>query len=180
MTIVCGIDPGLNGAIAILDAERNLILGLGDLPVHKVARATGRLKLEFNPHGLALILRKHRPDRVVIEQVGPMPKQGLSSTARFMYAAGAIYGIAAGLELPVIFVTPQRWQQHHRVGRGPDDAVRKVLQLYPVLAEQLSRKKDAHKADAMLIALFGAAIMKGKIENVEHNRTDDHATQPVA
>jgi len=145
--------------------------------VHKVARATRKLKLETDVHGIAAILRRTRPDRVVIEQVSAMPKQGVSSTFRFGYAAGAIYGVVAALDLPRNFVTPQRWQQHHRIGRGHDDAVRKVIQLYPALQEHLSRRKDNHRADAVLIALFGLATL-GKTEHVEH-RHDDHATRPA-
>jgi crossover junction endodeoxyribonuclease RuvC len=156
--IVCGVDPGLLGALAVLDSERGLVVGLHDLPVHKVgARASGKVKLEIDARGIATILRQHRPERVVIEQVSAMPRQGVSSTFRFGYVAGVIYGVTAALDLSVSFVTPQRWQQHHRIGRGPDDAVRKVIQLYPTLHEQLKRRKDNHKADAVLIALFGLA-----------------------
>jgi crossover junction endodeoxyribonuclease RuvC len=156
--IVCGIDPGLLGALAFLDGERDLVVGLHDLPVHKVgARAGGKLKLELDAHGLTALLRQHRPNRVVIERVSAMPRQGLSSTFRFAYVCGTVYGAVVALGLPVSFARPQDWQRHHRIGRGPDDAVRKVLQLYPALHEQLKRQKDNHRADAVLIALFGAA-----------------------
>ena len=85
------------------------------------------------------MLRETRPNRVVIEKVSAMPKQGISSTARFTYARGAIYGAVAAMSLSVSFVTPQRCQQYHRIGRGLDDAVRKVMQFYPTLHEHLNR-----------------------------------------
>jgi crossover junction endodeoxyribonuclease RuvC len=156
---LCGIDPGTVGAFAVVD-DTGEVVGIGDLPTHTVARANGRLKVELDSHGFAQLLREARVQRVIIEQVSAMPRQGVSSTFRFGYAAGTVYGVVAALGLPMNFVTPQKWQQHHRIRKGPDDAVRKVLQLYPALHENLKRKKDQHRADAVLIALYGLAMLQ--------------------
>jgi crossover junction endodeoxyribonuclease RuvC len=157
--IFCGIDPGLNGAYVFVN-DAGEVIGIGDLPTHSVGKANRKLRTELDLHTLCSTLREFRPDQAVIEQVGPMPKQGISSTARFTYACGSIYCAVVALGLPASFVTPQRWQQHHRIGKGPDDAVRKVLQLHPGRHEQLKRKKDQHRADAVLIALYGRAIIQ--------------------
>jgi crossover junction endodeoxyribonuclease RuvC len=177
--ILCGLDPGLQGAYAIID-DKGAVTGIGDLPTHTVGRANGKLKLELDAHGLHALLREAKVNQVVIEQVSAMPKQGVTSTFRFGYAAGCIYGVVAALGIPVSFVTPQRWQAHHRIGRGPDDAVRKVLQLHPGLHEQLKRKKDHHRADAVLIALYGFATLRGKTENVERQHGIEPTARPIA
>jgi crossover junction endodeoxyribonuclease RuvC len=157
--VICGVDPGsATGAIAIVNIDRNVILRLDDLPTHKIALSSGRLRTEFDPHGLCAMLRAVPPDHAVVEAVHALPRQGISSAWQFAHACGAVYGVLAALAVPVSFVTPQRWQQHHRIGKGPDDAVRKALQLYPALHAQLSRKKDHHRADALLIALTGVRL----------------------
>jgi hypothetical protein len=99
-------------------------------------------------------------DHVFIEQLGAMPKQGISSTARLNYTAGALYGVVVASGLPVTFVLPLVWQRHHRIGRGPDDAKRPALQLFPAIADQLARKRDGHRADALLIAAYGLATKR--------------------
>jgi crossover junction endodeoxyribonuclease RuvC len=108
-----------------------------------------------------------------------MPKQGISSTARFTYACGALYGAVVALGLPVSFVTPQRWQRHHRIGKGPDDAVRRVLQLYPALHESLRLKKEHHRADAVLIASYGLSLSRGTNTDVERHQAE-HVVQPAS
>jgi crossover junction endodeoxyribonuclease RuvC len=163
--IIAGLDPGTIGAFAIIDDTAE-VLGVDDLPGHTVATTTGKLRTELDIHGLGALLREARATRVIIEQVSAMPKQGVTSTFRFGYACGAIYGLVAALGLPVSFVTPQRWQQHHRIGKGPDDAVRKVMQLYPALYESLKLKKHHHRADAVLIAIYGLALLKRRTTDV--------------
>jgi crossover junction endodeoxyribonuclease RuvC len=162
----------------MIDGEGEVI-GIGDLPVFAVAKANRKLRTELDIHGLCSLLREAQVNRAVVEQVSAMPKQGVTSTFRFGYAAGSIYGAVAALALPVRFVTPQRWQQYHRIGRGPDDAVRRVVQLYPALHEQLNRKRDHHRADAVLIALYGLAIVRGNTNDVERHPVE-HTARPTA
>jgi crossover junction endodeoxyribonuclease RuvC len=70
---------------------------------------------------------------------------------------GVILGVLAALSIPLVLVRPQAWKK--RAGlpgkRENKDAARTLAQqLYP-LAE-LGRKKDIGRADAILIARFGA------------------------
>jgi crossover junction endodeoxyribonuclease RuvC len=167
--ILCGIDPGTVGAYAVIN-DAVEVLEIDDLPAHTIGKANGKLHTELDLHGFCDVLRKSQPDQVVIEQVGPMPKQGISSTARFAYACGSVYGTVVALGLSVSFVTPQKWQQHHRIRRGPDDAVHKVLQLQPELYEHLKRKKDHHRVDAVLIGLYGLTLLQSTRSVVETER----------
>ena len=57
--------------------------------------------------------------------------------------------------VPLTFVLPQVWQKHHGVGPAPDAARQRAAQLYPAIAPQLARKRDEHRADALLLAAFG-------------------------
>ena len=92
---------------------------------------------------------------VVVEQVNAMPGQGVTSMFNFGQTFGAIKGISATLKLPIYFVRPSKWKKHFDLINSSKDASRtKAIEIYPSLAEKLSKKKDVNKSDAILIARF--------------------------
>src|SRR5690625_585132 len=103
--IVIGIDPGVSGAIAVLGADHP---GLHDMPV--MAKGKGN-KRQVNAAALADLLSQAREigdDTVVmLEQVGAMPGQGVSSTFGFGESLGVVRGVCGALRLPLQLVTPQ-------------------------------------------------------------------------
>jgi crossover junction endodeoxyribonuclease RuvC len=157
--IVIGIDPGTLGAYAVLGTDGTV--EVDDLPTHQIGRVgTKTLRSELSLHAIRSILRQHRPDHVVIEQTGPMPRQGITSTWRFAYSCGGLYGLVVAIGVPCSFVRPKIWQRYHGIGPEPGAALRRALQLYPDLTEELGRKKDHHKADALLIGLYGRHALR--------------------
>jgi len=159
ITTIIGIDPGITGAFAALDTTGNLVVE--DLPVHGVRTSVGKARNELDLVGFASFITRIVPviDHVYIERVNAMPGQGVTSMFRFGYSAGAIHGVIAALGLPVTFVPPAVWQRSQGVGSGPDAARQRVSQLYPQYAGELSRKRDQHRADAVLIARHGLGIV---------------------
>ena len=84
-----------------------------------------------------------------------MPGQGVTSMFNFGQTFGAIKGISAALDLPIYFVRPSKWKKHFELINSSKDASRtKVIEMYPSLSNQLSKKKDVNKSDAILIAKF--------------------------
>ena len=151
---VVGIDPGLSGAIAILDEKK--ILNIFDIPVMAEGKKN---KKQLNSAQLANILKEHRAADeeivVMVEQVNAMPGQGVTSMFNFGQTFGAIKGVCAALELPIFFVRPSKWKKHFELINSSKDSSRtKVIEMYPSLSNQLSRKKDVNKSDAILIARF--------------------------
>lgn len=154
MQLICGLDPGVAGAYALIDGNCTAIID--DLPVHRVPRGRSTsLRAELDLHALRLVLRERRIDHVFVERAAARPGQGVVSMFRFGYAAGALYGLIVGLGLPITPVLPQAWQKHHGVGPSPDAARQRAVQLYPAVAARLQLKRDAHRADALLIADYG-------------------------
>ena len=152
--IVVGIDPGLSGAIAIL--ENNKVLNIFDMPVMAEGKKNKR---QLNSAQLVNIIKDStKPDAeiaVVVEQVNAMPGQGVTSMFNFGQTFGAIKGVCAALELPIFFVRPSKWKKHFELINSSKDASRtKVIEMYPSLANQLTKKKDVNKSDAILIARF--------------------------
>jgi len=51
-------------------------------------------------------------------------------------------------------VTPQSWKKHYRLTANKDDARLRAIHNWPRLSDELSRKKDADRAEALLIAKY--------------------------
>ena len=151
---IIGIDPGLSGAIAIL--ENNKVLNIFDIPVMSEGKKNKR---QLNSALLVSLLRENLNNNeevaVVVEQVNAMPGQGVTSMFNFGQTFGAIKGICAALDLPIFFVRPSKWKKHFELINSSKDSSRtKAIEMYPILSNQLSKKKDVNKSDAILIARF--------------------------
>jgi hypothetical protein len=151
---IFGIDPGLSGAIAILEDDK--VLDIVDIPVMSEGKKN---KKQLNSAHLAQYIENNILDVnktiVVVEQVNAMPGQGVTSMFNFGQTFGAIKGISAALKLPIFFVRPSKWKKHFELLKASKDASRtKTIEMYPSLANKLSRKKDVNKSDAILIARF--------------------------
>ena len=99
---ILGIDPGLSGAIAIL--EKKKVLNLFDMPVMAEGKKN---KKQLNSAQLVNIIRENSIGDeeivVVVEQVNAMPGQGVTSMFNFGQTFGAIKGVCAALKLTNIF-----------------------------------------------------------------------------
>ena len=152
--IIIGIDPGLSGAIAILDDKK--VLSIFEMPVMAEGKKNKR---QLNSAQLVNIIRenikKNEEAVVVVEQVNAMPGQGVTSMFNFGQTFGAIKGVCAALELPIFFVRPSKWKKYFELINSSKDSSRtKVIEMYPSLSGQLTKKKDVNKTDAILIARF--------------------------
>ena len=150
--IIIGIDPGLTGAIAILDSESGEIVSLEDMPVIPEG---GKKKVSGN--GLMRIFGgydRHQVEMVYLERVGARPGQGVVSMFSFGRSYGAVESAVSLMGFPMTYVSPQRWKRSAGLVGSPKDASRgKVLDLYP--EADVHRKKDSGRADAVLIARYG-------------------------
>lgn len=142
---IAAIDPGITGAIALLAEQARV----WDMP------AVGGTRRIVNGALLADILSEAAPDLLVIEQVAARPGQGVVSMFNFGFSAGLATGVAQGLKIPTKTVTPAQWKRHFGLtGKDKDDARRKALEMFPGLSDNLKRKMDVGRADALLIAAF--------------------------
>ena len=152
--IFIGIDPGLEGAIAVLDDQGELV-GVQDTPTLTVEGGTKTKRLYNLPAIVSMVsMCPAGQCRAALEQVHAMPDQGIVGAFSFGQGFGNWQGILAALHVPVHEVPPQTWKKAMMNGMGKDkDASRlRVLQLYPSASEQVSLKKHHGRADAILIA----------------------------
>ena len=149
-----GIDPGLSGAIAILEDKK--VIKLLDMPVMAEGKKNKR---QLNSAQLVTIIseniKANEEVAVVVEQVNAMPGQGVTSMFNFGQTFGAIKGVCAALNLPIFFVRPSKWKKYFELINSSKDSSRtKAIEMYPSISSQLSKKKDVNKSDAILLARF--------------------------
>ena len=152
--IIIGIDPGISGAISIVENKK--ILEVYDTPTMIDGKKNKR---QINSAQVTNIIKerlnKEKEVVVVVEQVNAMPGQGVTSMFNFGQSFGVIKGICAALGLPIHFVRPMKWKKHFNLIKTNKDASRtKVIEIYPEISSKLHRKKDSNRADAILIALY--------------------------
>ena len=151
--LVCGVDPGASGALAVL--RDGQVTDLLDMPVGQIM--VGKTKRSrISPELLGHVVRGLLPlDVVYIEEVTAMPKQGVSSVFTFGQAHGLVLGAFTALGVRVVRIRPQSWQM---VMKARGDPRPRALELHPYLAPKLKRKLDAGRADAVLIAHAGMLL----------------------
>jgi len=154
--IIIGIDPGVSGAISILENKK--VIEIFDMPTMIDGKKN---KKQVNGSQVTNIIKEKLNDNsgkeiiVVVEHVNAMPGQGVTSMFNFGQSFGVIKGICSALSLPIYFVRPMKWKKHFNLIKTNKDASRtKVIEVYPEISSKLSRKKDSNKADAILIARY--------------------------
>lgn len=147
-----GIDPGITGAIAILNPGFDPVVE--DMPTTVVGKGT--VKREGNGALLAEILRRGtRPVMATLERTSAMPGQGVASMFSMGVSRGVVLGVLGALGIPYVDVAPPTWKRHFRLTGADKDASRTLaLKMYPSLAPLLARKMDHNRAEAVLLAHY--------------------------
>ena len=146
--VFVGIDPGKTGAVAYLSSNEIKVFDFEDLE--------GFLYLRR----LAFDILDSRNFVAVIEKVGAMPGQGVSSMFNFGQNVGIWKGRLEMAGVAYTEATPRKWQKEifdSGVKKGMDRkelSLNMARKLFPSMLEFLKRKKDHGRADALLIAEY--------------------------
>ena len=154
--LIIGIDPGISGSICFF--ENGKIVDVIEMPTMTEGKKN---KKQVNGSQIyneiiKRINNSQKQDvRVIIEQVSAMPGQGVTSMFNFGQSYGILKGICSAMQLPIYFVRPAKWKKYFNLINSEKDASRaRAIEIFPYFSSQLSKKKDANKADAILIASF--------------------------
>jgi len=141
--MILGLDPGKDGAAALLDKEQASTINF--------ARTTDldlwRWFVEARPY----------VTKAYLERVGAMPKQGVASMFKFGTSYGFARGLLVALEIPFELVGAYQWQKQLGIpsrGSKSKPEHKRVLkqraqELFPGLKITLAN------CDALLIAEWG-------------------------
>lgn len=139
-----GIDPGQNGAIALMGD------GISVYPYsdEKLIDICGIVAGE---------------DCICcLEQVHSMPKQGVASTFKFGMNYGYIKGVLEAFRIPYQEISPQRWKKEFGLNTDKQKSIAVCKRLFPdVSLKRTERCKTDH--DGMAEALLMAEYAKRRL-----------------
>ena len=154
--LIIGIDPGISGAICFF--EDGKIVNVIEMPTMSDGKKN---KKQVNGNQLYNELKSHLINVnydeacVVVEHVTAMPGQGVTSMFNFGQSFGVIKGICSAMQMPIHFVRPAKWKKYFNLINSSKDASRaRAIEIFPKVSDNLKRKKDTNKADAILIASY--------------------------
>lgn len=168
---IVGIDPGMTGALAVLDGGE--VVAVEDLPVVHVRNTAGKLRGEYIQYKLVEYLERWR-GHVFLEKQQAFPGtgarcpvckqargQGVVSTGTTMEGFGMLKGMLAALRIPYELVPSVTWKRAMLEGLGRDKShsLSKARALFPTV--DLGRRKDAGRAESLLIAEYGRRMLNG-------------------
>lgn len=143
-----GVDPGKNGALAIIETGTMALVAVEDMPP-----ATGAAL----GASIAALLEDWKPFTICeawVEKVGYMPGQRGGWTFAENY--GAILGALGALGVPVHHISAAGWKRAQRVTADKNTSRQRAVELWPAQASWFARVKDDGRAEAALIARYGA------------------------
>lgn len=152
--MILGIDPGLDGAIAVL-TEAGELVEIHDMPT-LLDGAKGRRAV--NPALLASIVYSTHASRAYCELIGPRPTDGTTAAFGFGRSRGIVEGVLAAAGVPLEMIAPTVWKRAANItpGRENKDSARSVaISRWPSHAAIFARKCDCDRAEAALIGLAG-------------------------
>jgi crossover junction endodeoxyribonuclease RuvC len=153
--MIIGIDPGISGAIVLIDSHGGYIdsVMMPSIKTGKSSRVNAAAIVGFLSDYKSVICHCY------IEQVGAMPGQGTSSMFNFGHSAGVVEGLIAGMGIPYSKITPQAWKKAYGlIGKDKDAARSRAVELYPSLRLLDQKGKGQAIADAIFIARHGAGV----------------------
>lgn len=169
--LICGIDPGASGGIAMLsapDATLSCIPLTYKMPDTETDLA--ELIREFAPHIVAVYLekvhampavRRGKDGKVLKDEAGePIMNEGIASAAKFSAGYGFIRGCLVMARIPLFDVQPERWQKFLSIPpRGKKSKTEHKNILKGRAQQWWPHIKITHAiADALLIAEYGRRV----------------------
>lgn len=153
MTCILGIDPGISGAMAFYFPAAPDRVSAEDVPTVN-GTISGALLFDR--------IQQMKPDMAIIELVGAMPGQGVSSMFKFGRAFGTVIGIVQAAGIQLHFVTPGKWKRHFSLNADKECARELAQRIFSKTPEHFSLKKHHGRAEAALIALYAAQTIVTK------------------
>ena len=132
MKVFCGIDPGKDGALAILGYREAPIL----VPFSETEYANQLRRLDFcrteAEKDLEAIM--HVPATevfCVVEHVNAMPGQGVTSCFSFGQNFGVILGLLTAFRIPYELVRPQKWKRVFSCTSDKNTSIEVAQRMFP-------------------------------------------------
>lgn len=144
--VYIGIDPGKEGAMAIINKKTVIII-------------------PFNEEEYKKALQRYSKNNkcvCIVENVHSMPGQGVKSTFNFGKNFGYILGLLDSLDIPYKLVAPLKWKNFYKLTGKPKqasiDLVHKKFKNINLKRTPRKINDDDNIAEAILLAEYGKNI----------------------
>jgi crossover junction endodeoxyribonuclease RuvC len=164
--LVIGIDPGLSGALAVFDAKTRKIHAIVDMPVTQRGS-----KKTLDIYALADTIRIFSDELklAVLEDVsamtyvnaeGEVRGQGAAASFSFGKTMGVVEGVLAVFGIPILYVKPAVWKMAVGVSSSKSSSLALARKVFPESVAFFALRKHDGRAEAALLARFGADRFK--------------------
>lgn len=152
MKVFAGIDPGLDGAVALVGPDH---IEVFDMPTFELK---GKRRLDL--FGLARFFDLHgsKMVRATIEEPNSMPGQGVASMFKFGFNCGVAQMAAACSFIPTKLVKPAAWKGAMGLSADKDASRALASRMFPKFGHLWARKRDDGRAESVLLAIYGSKL----------------------
>jgi crossover junction endodeoxyribonuclease RuvC len=150
--MVLGVDPGLNGALA-LRFENDI--EIFDIPTHQIT-VNRKKKQQIDLYAFANWIDIHRNTikYAIIENPHSMPGQGVSSSFNFGFTCGVAQAMIASALIPIHLVRPVTWKKQLGLSKDKDACRLRASERFPKYSELWQLVKHDGRAEATLLTLY--------------------------
>lgn len=171
MVLVLGVDPGQNGALAVVDSDTGRVVWVDDVPVwYQAVGKKQRKRIDalavadlFDTYELMGV------SLIIMEAVGGRTGQSASAGFVFGYGVGLIYMAGLYSRIPIETVSPMMWKKVMNVpgkAKADDSAIMaRADELFPHDRDKFRGPRGGKmidRAEAAIIGLFGARTVLGR------------------
>lgn len=158
--IITAFDPGSTTFYATFDSRHPDRIDIGKVEMI----GQGRLSRPCPMHITELIAAT---EVAVVEEVGPMPAEGVRSVFTFGLALGSLLGSLHANNVPVELVAPKEWKKVAKLNKLEKSAAKEAarrfsIELWPHLRDQLRFKSSHGMAEAALMTRWYCEMGPGR------------------
>jgi crossover junction endodeoxyribonuclease RuvC len=150
--LILGIDPGLDGALALVDGPTGALVNVYDTPV--LTLKTGR---QLDEYKLAALVDEWGSNlsEAWIERANAHPHGGVTSSFTSGRGYGQLRGIICANFVPLHDVGAAMWKRALGVTGDKDESRKAASAIWPKEGFRWPLKKHHGRAEAALIAVYG-------------------------
>lgn len=141
--IYIGIDPGKKGGIAVMTENKTFVYPFSEENLFDMMDYVRDKEDELS--------------KCVLEKVGAMPGQGVTSMFNFGQNFGFIQGVLRSYGISYELVTPQKWKKEFSVTKDKNTSIEVAKRLFPLVnlkATERCKKDHDGMAEALLLAEY--------------------------
>ncbi len=169
---IVGVDPGVQGAFALLTCTPDQPADLFILPMPRLQIRVGKTQRpRVDLHGCITAGRALALDPIdfaILEDVQGFGGQNAAASFVFGRATCAAEMALIAAECPLRYVQPSKWKRGLGISTEKENAVLEAIRLFPAHADlfrqrrgELTKEQSIGNAEAALLAYYGATRLMG-------------------